>query len=104
MYNITIENATDNNILLNSSESTKTIYLKGNKATYTAYIHEIEKNAININKYNKVTTEIKFNKVYSETSRISSIVFSDIILNADKYNEAKNKLEYKDRLKLELDI
>lgn len=105
IYNITIENRTENTILLNSNESTKTIYLKGeNEAEYTAYIHEIKSTAMNINSYYKVTTNIKFNKQYSTSNKITLIAFDDIILDAEEYKNTKNKLEYKNRIKMQIDI
>lgn len=105
VYNITIENLTENSILLNSNESTKTIYLKGqNGATYTAYIYEISANIIELKNYNRVTTNIKFNKQYSTSNSVTSIVFEDIILNSEEYKNMKNKLEYENRVKIEIDI
>lgn len=105
IYNITIKNSTDNNILLNSNESTKTIYLKGeNGAEYTAYIYEINSNVMELDSYNKITTNIKFNKQYSSNNGVSLIAFDDIILNAEEYENMKNKLEYKDRIKIQIEI
>ncbi|MBO5413433.1 MAG: hypothetical protein J6A29_03940 [Clostridia bacterium] len=105
IYNITIKNSTNNNILLNSNESTKTIYLKGeNGAEYTAYIYEINSNVMELDSYNKITTNIKFNKQYSSNNGVSLIAFDDIILNAEEYENMKNKLEYKDRIKIQIEI
>lgn len=105
IYNITIENATQNNILLNSNESTKTIYLKGkNGAKYTAYIYEISSNNIKLNAYNKVTVDIKFNRQYSLNDTITLIAFDDIILNSQQYENTKNKLEYNDRIEIQIEI
>lgn len=105
VYNITIENATDNNILLNSGESTKTIYLEGENTTkYGANIYEISDSVMNLKSYYKATTNIKYNKQYLTSNNIQSIVFEDIILNADEYKETKDKLNYANRLKIQLDI
>jgi len=105
VYNITIENNTENNILLNSNESTKTIYLKGQKGVkYTAYIYEINRNDIELNSYYKVNTNIKFNKKHTTDDSITSMIFSDIVLNADEYENVENKLEYKDRIEIQLDM
>lgn len=105
IYNITIENATNNNILLNSGESTKTIYLEGeNSIKYEAYIYEISDVAMNLNSYYKVTTNIKFSKPYLTSSNVEALVLEDIILNADEYNKAQNKTKYENRLNIQVDM
>ena len=99
IYNVTIENNTQNNILLDSLESTKNVYLKGSKddAIYSAYLYEINDSNFKINKTYKKTLDIKFNKQYTSKTNVTSIVFSDIILNSEEYESLKNKKEYTNR-------
>lgn len=105
IYNITVENKSENNILLDSLESTKNVYLNGSEgATYSAYLYEISDNNFEINKNYKKTLNIKFNKQYTSKANIKSIVFSDIVLNSIEYKNSKNKREYTNRTNIQINF
>lgn len=105
IYNITIENKSENNILLDSLESTRNVYLNGSEgATYSAYLYEISDNNFEINKNYKHTLNIKFNKQYTTKANATSIVFSDIVLNSIEYKNSKNKKEYTNRTNIQVNF
>ena len=105
IYNIEIENETSNTIRIDSSESTKTMYLEENEdIKYTAYTHEIDENNYIVKARHKNVFDIKYSKSYKKETNNYAIVFSDIIMNYDKYKETKNKKEYIDRIVIRLDI
>jgi len=105
IYNITIENKSKNDILLDSLESTKKMYLIGeNDATYTASSYELNENAYSINKNYVTTLNIKFNKQYTTNVTVKALVFSDAILDKNEYENTKNKKEYTNRMKIQVEL
>ena len=105
IYNIQIQNKTDYTILLDSNESSKTMYLKGESDNnYTAYMYELTDSTLKLNSYYQKDTNIKYNKQYSASNKIVSVVFSDIILNEEEYRNTENKKDYKNRLEIEIPV
>lgn len=97
-YEIKVTNLSDKTIKLDSSESTKTIYLKGEKnVKYYSLSHEIIENNLIIKPNETKTITIKFSKEYNSNNIINSLVFSDIILDYDLYQTKEKKKEYTNR-------
>lgn len=104
IYNVKIENKTNNTILLDTKTKQKSVYITGsNNATYSAFIHEIDNAYLTIKPRIYSNISIKFNKIYSPNIRINSLTFTDIITNLEEYNKAENKENYnKEIIKIEL--
>lgn len=84
-YTIRIENRTENKILLDTLESTKTIYLQDiNEMKYYSHSNEIVKKLLEIQSGASTQLKIKFSRSYN-TTKINSIVFSDLVLNYNDY-------------------
>lgn len=94
-YTIQVQNNTGNSILLDSQQSTKTIYLQDeNETKYYSYINEIPINMLKIENGFSTSIQIKFAKTYSLERKTSNIIFADVNLN---YNieELREKKEIK---------
>ncbi len=95
IYNIKVENNTENTILLDTKTKQKSVYATGsNKATYTAFIHEIENTFLTIKPHIYRTISIKINKIYSPNIGVNKITFTDVIMNLEAYNNTQNKKDY----------
>ena len=104
-YNISIENKTDNDILLDSKESTKSVYLKDSKdVKYPSYAHEIVDSGLIVRSGSYSNLSIKFTNSYVSNRKIQSLCFSDIIINYREYRKFSNKHDYIDRLKVEVEL
>lgn len=95
IYNIKVENNTENTILLDTKEKAKSVYATGsNGATYTAFMYEIEDEHLTIKPRIHKTLSIKVNKIYSPNIEVDKLTFTDIVTNLDEYNKTQNKKEY----------
>lgn len=103
IYNINVENRTGKSILLDSLESTKNMYLEDSgELHYDAYSHELVAEELRVRGGKSIS--IKFNKKYTTERKIERIIFSDIILDYDNYITYINKSEFKDRIKVEIEL
>ena len=95
--NISIKNNTENTICLDTKEKLDTIYLYDqNGVAYTSFLNENSEEEFIVYKNFTKDVTIKFNMMYSLTRDISGFIFSDIVLNYDKYiekSEGKNHFE-----------
>lgn len=104
-YEIKVENLNQNTILLDSQESTDSMYVfASNESKYSAYSYEIDRSRLIIEPGRYRTITIKFNKRYSNESITKAVVFADIIKNYDEYKQTQNKKEYKDRWAISIDL
>lgn len=106
IYNIRVENNTGNTIMLDSKQNTDTVYLlSSSEQKFIAYMYELEDTRLIINNGLKTTMSIRFNKIYSNRTKMSRMVFEDIIKEYDTYRTVQNKDEYsnKARISIELD-
>ncbi len=104
-YNIQVENNTDNTVLLDTGDSTKSVYLlDSKKMKYYFYNNEIIKEKFKIQGKYKNTIKIKFNNSYSSSRTIKKIVFSNVILNYEEYSKTEDKTQYNDIEKLEINV
>ena len=96
IYTISVTNNSYNTILLDGGNNPKSIYLLDEKdMKYYFYNNEVvASNFIVPSQYKKIF-KIKFSNSYSSSRTIRSMVFSNFIVNYDKYkNGDENKLEY----------
>lgn len=96
-YILSVENLSENGILLDTSDNTKSVYLSDtNNVKYYFYNNEISKNRLNIQSGYKNDVKIKFMNPYTSGRTINKLVFSKMILNYEEYNNLENKAEYDD--------
>lgn len=85
-YNITVKNETENRVCLDTKENVKTMYLEDeNKVQYSAITNEIIDDTLIIENQSEKTLDIKYYSKYSSTKNILKLVFSNIILDYDRY-------------------
>lgn len=105
IYNIIVENKTENDILLDSKESTKSIYLKdSNEVKYPSYSHEIVDSSLIVKSGSSSNLSIKFTNSYISNRKMQSLCFSDIVANYREYKKNTNKEQYTNRIKVEVEI
>ena len=97
-YEIDIKNMTNKNIMLDGMEKTNTVYLVGAKnVMYYSQLYELIDGQLLVPASVSRKINIKFTKEYNSNNEINKMVFSNIILEYDKYDTMQNKEEYKDR-------
>lgn len=95
VYNLSIQNNSENDILLDTSNDTKSVYLlDGKEMKYYFYSNEIVENRLIVKSKFTNDIQIKFSNSYSSSRRIDSLVFSKFVLNYDEYKDLENKEEY----------
>lgn len=105
IYEIQVTNNSENDILLDTKNDTKTIYLQDNKgAKFYAYTNEIIDNEFIVRKSKTKNIKIKFNSGFSSNRRINYMFFSDLILNYNEYEKVEDKEEYTDIFKFSVNI
>lgn len=105
IYNLSVENKTENDILLDSREKTDCIYLKDSKdVEYPSYSHELIDSSLIVRSGGNSNLSVKFTNSYVESRTIKILGFSDIILNYYEYRNISDKKQYMDRLKIEVDL
>ena len=91
IYTIEINNNTDNDIILDSRETTRATYLLDtSNVRYSSYIHELLEDDLLIKSHQSKTIKIKFNKMYNPDVNISSMEFIDIRTGKDVFNMSVN--------------
>lgn len=102
-YKIEFNNLTTKTILIDSKEKTRTTYLVGkNDTNYYALAYENLTENLLVKPQEIKTIIIKFDKEYTTNNEINKLVFSDVIIDYDKYKDINKKSEYKDRMKIEI--
>lgn len=105
VYQIEIENMTQNTILMDSKESAESVYLYGESdEKYPAFLYEVDDSKLIIEPNNKKVINVTFNKRYTSTNRISYMIWNDIILNQIEYGQTVNKKEYMNRMSILVSI
>ncbi len=103
IYNIEVETKNRNSILLDSLEMIGNTYLEDSGGLhYDAYNHELVTEELRVKGIKKIS--IKFNKKYSTQRNIEKLIFSDIVLDYDSYKNSNDKTNFKDRIKLEIEL
>lgn len=105
IYDLSIENNSNNSILLDTSEDTKSVYLLDkNKMKYYFYNNEIIQNKLQVQSKFSTNIKIKFANAYTSNRLIKSLVFSKMVLNYDEYAKSQNKNEYNDFYEFKVNI
>lgn len=87
IYEIKVENKTGNDLIFNTKEDTKSIYIQDkNELKYIAFLNEIADSEFEVINGSAKTFEIKFNRGYKPTINIQKIVFEDIKINEQIVN------------------
>lgn len=80
-YTIKVTNLTENVILLDGREDSKTLFLQDSKeAKYSSYSHELTEPMLTVPAGQTKEISIKFYSSYVSTKNIKYIVFSDLLL------------------------
>lgn len=101
IFDIIIKNNTNNQILLDTRESTKTTYLTDNNDNkFEALLYENNEQDLLVETNQVKKIQIKFNVVARDELEIKSINFTNIILNYEQYkidkeNRALDNIEIK---------
>ena len=104
-YTVKISNMTENTILLDNGEKTDTIYLLDqNDIKEYANTGEIIYNNLILAPRASKTYTFKFSNTYSNTRVMESLVFDNLILDYDKYNEAIEDDSYSDFIRLVVNV
>ena len=106
IYNIKVENNTGETIILDGKQNTESVYLlSSNEQKFTAYMYELDDTRLIVDSGFAKTMSIRFNKIYSNRTQMTKMVFEDIIKDYDTYKTVQNKKEYsnKTRISIELD-
>ena len=97
-YTIEVYNGNSQTIKLDSLEGTKSIYIENvNGIQYPSYSHELIESLLEIPQGNTRQLEVKFYNNYVSTNQIAKMVFSDIILDNNQYENIENKTQYRNR-------
>lgn len=95
IYNLSVENKSDNTILLDTNDSTKSVYLEDTDGVkHYFYNNEVIQNRLKVQSKMKNTIEIKFMNPYTSGRSIKKLVFSKMVLNYDEYKDIEDKSQY----------
>ena len=84
IYNMTIQNNTQNTILLNDGTDANNFSLIGrNNSTFSSVISELPISSLTLNPQYRKTVDIKFNKIYMTRSELEAMQMTNIYLNKD---------------------
>lgn len=102
-YLISVTNNTNTDIMLDSLETTEGISLFGSntEATYQAITNELGKYDVTVPSGNTKYIKVKFYKQYNPRRTSNKIIFSDIILDIEKYKTNPNDEENKTSMVVE---
>lgn len=104
-YTFEVKNLTDKEIMLDSLENTRSMYLKGNgDLVYYSMLHENTSYSLIVLPSSTKKIKVKFSVHYNFNNNVYGIKFSDIILDNKLYEKTKNKKEFKDRQQLYVEI
>ena len=96
-YKFKITNKSDKVILISNKEDTDTMYIKDTKnIKYSAYTHELINEDLIIRAGDTKEIEIKYYSKYISNKKIEEIVFTNIILDYQKYIKLESKINYED--------
>lgn len=103
LYDIEIQNNTENTILLDPREQTnKTYIIDSNGVKIEALLHENAEEDLKIEPQEKKKITIKFSNSYQSGTTIKKMVFSNIVLNEEEYQNRPE--EYKGFKTIEVEL
>lgn len=95
IYNLSVQNNSENTILLDTSDDIKSVYLLDSKnMKYEFFNNEIIENRLIVKSKFTNNLQIKFNNSYTSNRRIEKLVFSKLVLNYDEYSQFEDKSKY----------
>ncbi len=104
-YQINVRNETGKTILLDSMETSSGIYLLGSTgAQYSVYTSELEETKLRVQNNDSNILSLKFSKEYNTNRAVESINFTDIILDAESYQQTTNPSTYEERMNIEITL
>lgn len=105
IYTLRALNKTDKTVLLDSGESTQKMYLidKSN-VKLMSYRNEVTNAELKILPYAQNEIKIKYASTYISTRVVDFLVFEDILLDFDDYNNTSIKKEYKNRTSFKVEL
>lgn len=102
-YFIDVTNNSDNDIMLDSLNTTTGIKLFGiNNVEYQAYTNELGEYDVTVPSGNKKNINIKFSKEYNQQRKTKHLVFTDIVLNRKDFKNNINDDTNKASINIEL--
>lgn len=102
-YQINVRNETGKTIFLDSMETSSGIYLLGSTgAQYSVYTSELEETKLRVQNNDSNILSLKFGKEYNTNRAVESIHFTDIILDAESYQQTTNPSTYEERMNIEI--
>lgn len=95
IYNISIENNSKNDILLDTNDDIESVYLLDDRdMKYYFYSNEIIENRLLVKSQFTNELQIKFANFYSSTRKIDRLMFSKFVLDYNAYEENKEEYEF----------
>lgn len=100
IYTFRVENNSEKTIMLDTKQNTKSTYITDeNSNKFAAFMYEVAKKDLILKPKETKTVKIKFNNVYDNEKKITSIHFNDIV-DYEEYQE--NKETQKNTLKIKI--
>lgn len=94
IYNMTIQNNTQNTILLNDGTDANNFSLIGrNNSTFSSVISELPISSLTLNPQYRKTVDIKFNKIYMTRSELEAMQMTNIYLDKQQYDTKQENTE-----------
>lgn len=94
IYNVTVQNNTQNTILLNDGTDANNFSLIGrNNSTFSSVISELPISSLTLNPQYRKTIDIKFNKIYMTRSELEAMQMTNIYLNKEQYDTKQENAE-----------
>ena len=105
IYNLYVENNSDDTIVMDLNNDIKSIYLldKNDQKSYS-FNNDTDQNKFVVKSKFKNNIKMRFNNSYSSTRKMKSIVFSKFISNYDEYSKIENKSDYSNWTELKIQI
>ena len=103
IYNITVQNYSENRILLSSDYSNEGIMVKDDKGNnFDINSIEINEEDLIVNAKQSKELNLRFLRSYSTATESDEIVFNNIVKNYDDF--VNNRDEYKDTIQIKVDL
>lgn len=94
IYNMTVQNNTQNTILLNDGTNANNFSLIGrNNSTFSSVISELPMSSLTLEPQYRKTINIKFNKIYMTRSELDAMQMANIYLNKQQYDIKQENAE-----------
>lgn len=102
IYNISVENNTERDILLDDRKNTDSTYISNDNGTeFEAFIHEYSDEDLCVKSKETKNLSIKFSSIYTEGLPNKKLTFSSIVTDYEKYLN-NNDVQYYVKIEVEL--